>query len=58
METAHLKLCQRTTTELFSKNSCGLLTIHNFAKNAPSKMFDWVLNTFMNIAQGLHFILS
>ena len=37
--------------DLFCKNTERLLAVNYFRKNAPSQMFDWVLNTLLEVYQ-------
>ena len=41
----YLEPCQISTMQLFCKNSQQLQDINYIWKKAPSKMFNWVLNT-------------
>ena len=43
----YLEFCQTSMVELFSENIrfLAFLTVNYFRIKAPSKMFDWVLNT-------------
>ena len=46
---AYLEPSRTSTTELLCENSYGLKSVNYFRKKALSQIFDWVLNTPLNV---------